>query len=253
MESIVNYKEIADFKIFKTDSEIAKYYLGRISQFYDSEHPANIALSGGNAPQKIYNSFTDDDRTGIDWSCINFYWSDERCVPPDHEESNYGNANKSFLSHISIPEKNIFRIKGEADPEEEVERYSCLLNKIPFRNGIPVFDLIFLGVGEDGHTASIFPHQMELLQTKEWIASSKHTISHQDRITFTGKLINNAKEIIFIATGPLKRNVISNLLNNTSVATNYPVYYIRPSNGILRWLVDEEAWPIKKAAGNRQP
>ena len=126
----------------------------------------NIAISGGNTPKLLFEVLAKDYKDKIDWSKINFYWADERCVSPDSNESNFGMTFNFLFNKINIPESNIHRIYGENDPASEAVRYSEELRKNIFlSNGFPKFDLILLGMGDDGHTASIFPDQMELLNS----------------------------------------------------------------------------------------
>lgn len=159
---------------------------------------------------------------------------DERCVPPDDEESNYGMTKKYLLNKINIPLINVHRIFGEKDPAEEAKRYSEIVKlNLEVKNSLPELDLILLGVGEDGHTASIFPDQMELLNSNEIYAAAKHPGSGQARITLTGKIINNADRIYFLVAGKSKAEVVNKILNRKGDYLKYPAAHIE--NAV--WLI----------------
>ena len=147
-----------------------------------------------------------------------------------------------LFSKIDLNEKNIYRIKGEDNPVTEANRYSEIINKtVPPNNKKPMFDLIMLGLGEDGHTASIFPNQLELIDDEKICAVAINPDTKQKRITLTGEIINNSKNILFIVTGKKKSQVVADILQNKIVAEKYPAYYIRPVNGNLYWFLDNEA------------
>ncbi|MEP7147135.1 MAG: 6-phosphogluconolactonase, partial [bacterium] len=195
----------------------------------------NVALSGGSTPEKMFTLLAAEYKNKIDWSKVYFYWVDERCVPRGNEQSNFEMTDRILLKNIPVPEENVHRIIGEDDPEEEARRYSGLLKKnIPLKNNFPEFNLILLGTGEDGHTASIFPNQMELLNSEKLCALSIHPESNQKRITLTGKVINNAERICFLATGKGKAEVIGNILNKKKEYLKYPAAHILPRNGVLK-------------------
>jgi 6-phosphogluconolactonase len=163
-------------------------------------------------------------------------------VPPSDPESNFGIAWKLLFSQISIPEGNIHRIKGENNPESEALSYSKQIQaSLIFHNGWPVFDLILLGMGDDGHTASIFPNQMELLASDQICAIAIHPESGQKRVTLTGKTINNALKVCFLVTGVSKATRISEVFSNPGKAFFLPANHIQPGSGDLAWYADESA------------
>ncbi|MEZ5012300.1 MAG: 6-phosphogluconolactonase [Bacteroidales bacterium] len=176
------------------------------------------------------------------WKNVHLFWSDERCVPPDHPESNYGFAREYLLRSIPIPSRNVHFVKGEADPEEEASRYSAEISEyVPFKNGVPRFDLILLGLGSDGHTASIFPDRMDLLTSESICAAVVNPENGQTRITITGNVINNAEIVAFIATGVEKSGVVAAILDEYDEADDYTAAYIYPEDGTLKWYLDEDA------------
>ena len=174
------------------------------------------------------------------WIKFKVFWVDERCVPPDDPESNYGMAHHHLFRHVDIPKNQIYRIKGEYDPRSEQERYESILREnIPLKNGLPKFDLIILGMGSDGHTASIFPDQMELFNSENLCEVSEHPEKGQKRITLTGKVINNAHNVVFLVTGDQKAPVLSQIINDNK--QNLPASLVYPAHGLLEWYLDASA------------
>jgi 6-phosphogluconolactonase len=226
------------------DSLAEEFYRYANEQFI-TRNNLFVALSGGNTPMlffKILSEFNQQKKNKVDWKRIHFFWGDERCVSSDHEDSNYGNANKVLFSVIDIPEANIHRIEGENDPEAEAERYSKhILQHVPSKNGIPIFDWVFLGVGEDGHTASIFPNQIELINSTKICAVAKNPENGQMRITLTGTVINFAKRVTFMATGEEKQDVVKHIINNEAPSKKYPAAKIVPQSGRVDWYLDAQA------------
>jgi 6-phosphogluconolactonase len=202
----------------------------------------NIVLSGGNTPKNFFKILAEKYQEVIPWERIHFWWGDERCVPPDNENSNFYATQIHLFSKINIPEKNIHRIKGENNPDEEAIRYIREIEEnLNYRGENPVFDLIILGIGEDGHTASIFPDQLELFEENKICAVTEHPLTGQKRITLTGRVLNNASRVFFLVTGKNKATRISEIMNDDEAAKLLPAYYISPANGALLWLIDEAA------------
>jgi 6-phosphogluconolactonase len=201
-----------------------------------------LALSGGNTPQLLFKVLKNKYLQEIDWSYVHIFWGDERCVEPESPESNYGVAFRLFLSHTNIPEKNIHRIHGEHDPKIEARRYSGeLFMNTPTHKNVPKFNLIILGLGSDGHTASIFPNQMQFLESENHCEVAVHPETNQKRITITGNVINNAENISFLITGSEKSDVVSDIINKTNEFKKYPASYINLKNGKLSWYLDKAA------------
>ncbi len=205
-------------------------------------HKMSVALSGGSTPKRLYEQLVDLDKHGLGMKHINWFWGDERCVPPTDAESNFKLAYDNLLQPLGIGDGSIFRMWGEDDPKKEAIRYHQLLDSIlPVRNGYPVFDLMIQGLGEDGHTASIFPHQKELLLSENFVEPAQNPYSGQNRLTITGEVICNAKEIIFLATGEGKARVFADIIHKTGNFKEYPANFIHARHGELTWLVDKEA------------
>ncbi len=178
----------------------------------DINQPFYLALSGGTSPTELFRLWSSDYKSVIQWDRLNLFWVDERAVPPDNPESNYGMAVEQLIKKVPLSNNQIFRIKGESEPEEEAFRYSQLVNsELPVVKGSPLFDLIILGIGDDGHTASIFPGQDHLMNHPHPYATSVNPYSGQKRITMTGKTIINAKNVCFYLRGPSKESMVNRL------------------------------------------
>lgn len=202
----------------------------------------HIALSGGSTPKEVFKELAIHFKNEIDWSKVQFYWGDERCVPPDDEESNYKMANEYLFSKIELPLTNIHRIKGENEPQEEAKRYADLLEKnLPEVGRRPQFDLVILGLGDDGHTASIFPNQINLWNSEAYCEVAEHPESGQKRVTLTGNIINNAKEVVFLVTGENKAQKVFEIIKRKGNYTAYPASLVEPISGRLNWFLDAEA------------
>lgn len=198
------------------------------------------ALSGGSTPKKLYSLLASSRLEHvIDWSQVHLFWADERCVPPDHRESNFKLVNDILLSSIDIPRGNIHRIRGEAGPDEAAREYEEDIRTF-FGSGSPAFDLIVLGVGEDGHTASIFPAS-EAIREARRIAMP--VFLHEpgiNRVTLTLPVINLAFHIMVLASGRSKAGIIAEILSEKN-PKNYPAGLVHPERGDLKWLLDAEA------------
>ncbi len=231
-----------EVKIFETPLETAKAFADYMLQQQQEKGKLNVALSGGSTPKLLFDLLASDYKDAFNWKDIFFYWGDERCVPPTDDDSNYKMTLEHLLSKVDIPSKNIFRVKGEEAPDEEAQRYDNLIeNNLPSKDDNPVFDIIILGLGTDGHTASIFPHEIELLDSTNNCEVAHHPESGQKRITLTGPVINQARSICFLVTGESKKEKIRQIVEGQEVAHNYPAFHISPKEGELIWFIDESA------------
>ncbi len=235
-----------NIKIFGSPNELAISFAEILSNKIDTllvnKKIINIAISGGNTPIELFKILAVDYKDKIKWNNINFYWVDERCVPADSAESNFSGAYDNLFSKINIDYSNIHRIKGEDNPLNEAAKYSRIVtSNVTAKNSIPCFDIILLGIGEDGHTASIFPNQMGLLTSEKLYDVSFHPVTMQRRITMTGKIINNAENIYFLASGESKLKIVNDILKESEEAMKYPAFYVNPLNGALFWMMDKEA------------
>lgn len=227
---------------FELADEFAEELIGMINESAHKNKPLSVALSGGSTPGLLFSLLGENFSKSATWKYVHFFWCDERCVPPSSQESNYGMVWRKFLEKTDIPSGNIHRIKGEDDPEKESVRYSEeILSNTRKRDGLPVFDLILLGLGDDGHTASIFRRNMELLYSDKICEIAVHPVTLQKRITITGRVINNSDCVVFLVTGWKKAEIVQKIIDKSPLASNYPASYIVPLYGKLRWLIDDEA------------
>jgi 6-phosphogluconolactonase len=232
-------------KVSESQDELAAELAGELSEMINKaafrKKPLTIALSGGNTPRLMFSVLGDNYSEKTDWSYVHFFWGDERCVPPDDPDSNFGMTRSVFLDKINIPASNIHRIRGESIPEQESVRYSEEIKKSARSgNNLPVFDLILLGLGDDGHTASIFPRNRELLFSDKICEVAIHPVSGQKRVTITGPVINNAANIIFLVSGAGKAEVVADIIENPG-EVSYPAASIEPVHGTLKWYLDLDA------------
>ena len=207
-----------------------------------SDEKLNIAVSGGSTPKQLFTLLGDEYEKLIPWQVVRFFWVDERCVEPTHPESNFGLTYDTLLQRTFIKAENVFRMKGEDQPDDEAKRYQDVLWKeLPAKYGFPVFDLILLGMGEDGHTASIFPNDMSLLSSEFSVGVGVHPLTGQKRITLTGKTINNASKVVFLLTGDSKAEILKQIINHEPLAQLYPAAHVHNQNGIVDFYIDKIA------------
>jgi len=226
--------------VFKNNAELAVAICEGLVNLSKHKMKFDIVLSGGNTPKFVFQTLAKDYNSKIDWSKVHLYWADERCVPPCDDESNYGMTKKFLLDFINIPAENIHRINGENKPEKEAKRYAEeIKTNVKLKNEIPCFDFVMLGLGEDGHTASIFQNQINLIQSEKVCEVATHPVSGQKRITLSGSVINNAKEIIFLVTGESKSEILKKMLIDKN--KTLPAAFIQPVTGSLKYFVDEAA------------
>ncbi len=228
--------------IFPNKEEVAQNFAMFLMELIaSSEEDVHIALSGGSTPKIVFEELAGT-YAKIPWSKVHFYWGDERCVPPTDADSNYGMTAELLLSRIDIPGENIHRIQGENNPEREADRYGTMLvNNLPTYNGIPQFDLAILGMGDDGHTASVFPYQIHLWDSAKNCEVAEHPDSGQKRITVTGSIINNAKAVAFLVTGAGKAQKVREIIEKEGKFKSYPASLVAPSSGELLWFLDAGA------------
>ncbi|NUO01567.1 MAG: 6-phosphogluconolactonase [Saprospiraceae bacterium] len=232
-------------QIFNNTAELSQYFAALLVNGLENTPEGrffSIALSGGSTPKTVFDYLANFYRDKIAWHKVKVFWSDERCVPPDSSESNYRMAKESLLDRVPIPASQVFRIQGEADPVKEAIRYVEIARQNLFvREGIPVFDLLMLGLGDDGHTASIFPHNRHLFYSESPFEVADHPLSGQKRITVTGNTINHAEAVVFIATGATKAEMVANVIKKRMGWEQLPAALVNPESGSLFWLLDERA------------
>lgn len=232
-----------EIQIFNSLHELNETFTEWFKEFSSSEKQITVALSGGTTPKSLFDYWSSLPEGEIDWAKIKFFWGDERCVHPEDSESNFKMTKEHLFDNIDIPKDNIFRIKGENNPAEEAKRYSEVLNsELEQQNGAPVFDIVILGMGDDGHTASIFPHEIELWNNYNNCVTATHPISGQIRISLTGKIINAAKNVVFLVTGKNKAEKVKEVIEQPQLAEKkYPAALVQPDSDNLYWYLDEAA------------
>jgi 6-phosphogluconolactonase len=198
-----------------------------------------LILSGGSTPAGIYKTLAESYKTTIDWTNVHFFWGDERTVPPDHEDSNYRMAYDSLLSKIPIPESNIYRIPAEQRPADAAALYEDTIASFFGTDDLPVFDIILLGLGEDGHTASLFPDTGAVEEKDKLVQSVYVEKLNTHRITLSLPVINNARSVIFLVSGKSKAGVTEEILSGRN--KTYPAAQVQPTHGELIWLLDQDA------------
>ena len=229
-------------RIYKNKIEVAEKFSAYFAEQVKNQKIFHVALSGGSTPKIVFDVLAKVYGAKIDWSKIHFYWGDERCVPPADDESNYKMTVEHLFSKIGVPKDNIHRILGEADPTREAMRYANLLEiNLDRVEGVPQFDLVILGMGDDGHTASIFPHEIDLWQSEDHCVVATHPKSGQKRVSINGTVINMAKEVVFLVTGESKAEKVDVVLNVKKDFEKYPAALVQPVSGNLTWFLDEDA------------
>ena len=229
-------------KIFQTADQVVESLANDMKAFSELDRPVHISLSGGSTPKMLFKLLASEAyATSIQWKNLHFWWGDERCVAPDDAESNYGEANALLFSLVNIPAENIHRIRGEDEPKVEAARFAKEMSDvIPTENGTPVFDWILLGVGADGHTASLFPGQTDY-QDENLSVLATHPESGQIRVSKTAKVLEAARRISYLVLGAGKVEIVNEI--HTTPANNlpYPAAKIQSKAGKTEWYLDSDA------------
>ncbi|MGH9616468.1 MAG: 6-phosphogluconolactonase [Acidobacteriaceae bacterium] len=224
----------------------ADWIASSVEAAVSSRGTARIAISGGGTPKRTFELLGDPAHPflmRIDWSRLLLFWVDERCVPPDSPDSNYRMAKQTFLSQVPLPKQNVIRIEGELAPEEAAARYeSELRNRFRLEGAeLPRFDLIMLGMGDNGHTASLFPNSTALDEMMRLAVATKVEAKNPWRVTLTWPVINHADKIFFLIEGGTKAEVLKEVLLGTYRPEQLPSQLIRPESGELSLLLDRAA------------
>jgi 6-phosphogluconolactonase len=199
-----------------------------------------VALSGGSTPRATYTLLASDEFAArVDWPCVHVFWGDERCVPPDHPDSNYRMAHETLLDRISIPAENVHRIRGELPADQAATAYQAELEAVLGAGG--KFDLILLGMGADGHTASLFPGTAALREQARWVVAYYVDKLAAWRLTLTPAAINAATHVTFVVSGAGKAKRLREVLDGPYQPDVLPAQIVRPTDGRLLWLVDAAA------------
>jgi 6-phosphogluconolactonase len=205
----------------------------------------SVALSGGSTPKALYTLLADDaaqKSLARIWPLAHVFWTDERCVPPSDPQSNYRMAREALLMRVPVPEAQIYRMRGEDEPESAAKYYASLLETV-FGTSPPRFDLILLGMGADAHTASIFPHSPLLKTAGDTPLVAAPFVEKLDsfRLTMTLRVLNHAANTIFLVSGRDKAEPLLKVFASVEMDEELPARWVRPTSGELVWLVDEDA------------
>lgn len=232
-----------EINIFKRKNDLNKVFTERLKEIILKKDTATIALSGGSTPKSLFEYWAQLPEGEINWHKLRFFWGDERCVPPTDNESNYKMTKEHLFDFVPVPEENIFRIQGENDSATEAKRYGELLHReLETTNGVPSFDILILGMGDDGHTASIFPHEINLWDSPDNCVTATHPVSGQKRVSLSGKVINAAKHVFFLVTGENKAEKVKEIIAQPDAAKKkYPAALVQPESENLHWFLDSEA------------
>jgi 6-phosphogluconolactonase len=202
----------------------------------------SVALSGGTTPRRVYELLASDEyREHVPWPSVHVFFGDERTVPPDHAESNYRMASEALLSRVALPAENVHRIEGVGDAAANASDYESVMRGFFGDADWPRFDLVFLGMGDDGHTASLFPHTAALEESRAWVAANRVEKFGAWRITLTAPAINAARRVVFLVTGAGKAERLSEVLNGAHDPSRLPSQMIQPRDGQLEWYLDRAA------------
>lgn len=220
---------------------VAERFVVRAAEAVAARGRFAAALAGGTTPRAAYALLALPDYAArIDWARVHVFWGDERCVPPEHLDSNYRMARQALLEHVPIPTENVHRLRGELEPQEAAAAYERELRRF-FASGPPSFDLVLLGLGRDGHTASLFPGATALDERERWAVACYVESLGAWRLTLTPVLFNAAVEVVFVVAGADKAEVLRQVLRGPHQPHLLPAQVIQPLRGRLRWLVDAAA------------
>jgi 6-phosphogluconolactonase len=236
-----------DIRIFKDKDTLshaaADIFAEAATQAIETRGRFLAALSGGSTPSRLYRLLAGKSyRDRIEWDKVCLFWGDERCVPPDDPGSNYGQVRGILLDQIHIPKKNVLRIKGELEPAEASKDYSRTLKAFADPNlDWPRFDLVLMGMGEDGHTASLFPGSEVDTDSATLAVTAHYQGRPANRVTLTPLVFNAARNTLFLVTGANKAFTLAKVINGIQQPKMFPAQRIHPEDGRVIWLVDEAA------------
>ncbi len=220
---------------------LAAWISNYVQEVLQEQERFTFVLSGGNTPKQLYQLLAKEPyRQMIPWEKIHFFWGDERAVPFEDDRNNAKMAYETLLTPLRIPEENIHVMRTDILPEAAAAEYEALLKEY-FSNSEVTFDLVLLGMGDDGHTLSLFPGLPIVQEQKAWAKSFFLTAQHMYRITLTAPVVNRSACVVFMATGAGKAITLKNVIEGTFNAEQFPSQLIRPQDGELHWFVDEAA------------
>jgi 6-phosphogluconolactonase len=239
-------KRTPKITVFDEAAEAARAVAARFAELareaIDARGVFTVALSGGQTPKRTYQLLASDEfRERVDWDKVHVFFGDERCVPPTDADSNYRMVAGALLSRVSIPERNIHRMRGEGDTVANARLYEDELQTFFAGAAWPRFDLVLLGMGDDGHTASLFPGTQALTEKRAWVAGVWVEKLNAYRITLSVPAINHAAHVIFLITGASKAERLAEVINGGDERARLPAQLIRPEDGSLEFFLDRAA------------
>lgn len=232
-------------KIYESLEELiqaaAEESVKRIREALSRQETCSLVLAGGSTPQPLYRLLATDYADRIPWENLHLYWGDERFVPHDHAQSNYGMVRETLLKHISLPDRNIHPIPTNHLTAVDCAQAYAIHLQSGFRTEFPAFDLVLLGMGADGHTASLFPGTDALREEESWVCASEAPEPPRERITLTYPVLNNARNVFFLVSGESKAGAVRNAFREASDRDACPAAFIRPEKGQAAWWLDRPA------------
>lgn len=235
-----------EIRIFKSMEQLsrsaAELFIEQAARSIGERGRFLVALNGGSTPKRLFQLLANEYRDQVDWTNVHVFWGDERLVPADHPESSYGEARNLFLRHVRLPESNVHPMHGDLEPDEAARDYARRLKQFAVAPlAWPRFDLVYLGMGEDGHTASLFPGSALDVSEPVVPVTAHYQERPANRITLTPVVFNSARVVAFMATGEKKAATLAKVLSDHYNPELYPAQRIELKDGRTLWLVDEDA------------
>lgn len=220
---------------------LAAWISNHIQEVLQEKERFTFVLSGGSTPKQLYKLLAKEPYSEmIPWEKVHFFWGDERVVPFEDERNNARMAFETLLTPVGVPQENIHIMRTDVLPEVSAEAYEKVLKEY-FNNSNTTFDLVLLGMGDDGHTLSLFPGTSVVTEQNDWVKAFFLPAQHMYRVTLTAPVVNRAACVVFMATGSGKAITLKNVIEGTFNAEQFPSQLIRPQDGELHWFVDEAA------------
>ena len=220
----------------------AEWILSACGEAIANRGACSIAFSGGSTPRALYRLLASDPwRKRFDWSRIELFQVDERAVPIDHPDSNFGMIERELLRSVQIPQNNVHRMRTELGAQAAAEEYESQLRRSFVAAAVPQFDVLLLGMGEDGHTASLFPGTEALHETSRLVLGYTVVKLNAPRITLTFPVINQGRKVLFLVSGESKAAILREVFEGESPELRYPAAMVEPTSGLLYWHLDSEA------------
>ena len=237
-----------NLSVYETPEELAEAaardFAARAEETINERGRFAVALAGGSTPKATYGALARDYADRLDWGGVHVFFGDERTVPSDHEDSNYRTAREALLDHV--PVGSVHRMRGELAPEEAAARYEEDLRDFFGPDEVPRFDLILCGIGEDGHTLSLFPETSALEVADRWVVANPVLKLESTRLTLTVPVANAARAVTFLVAGEGKAEALREILEGDADPRAYPAKLIRPESGDLTWMMDKAAASLLK-------